>query len=176
MKGRFQPVKIDKKEAQIKLCKVVRKRLGANKIPYIVTHDGRTIRFPHPDIKQNDSVKLNLETNEVDGVIKFDNGASIFVQGGNNIGRVGILQNIEAHAGSYDIAHVKDASGRTFATRKENIFVIGAKNPEITLPKRQGVKQTLLEERNERIGRPNEEESESDEQGEEAAASSDEEK
>merc|ERR1712151_907304 len=123
---------------------VIRKRLGKNKIPYIVTHDGRTIRYPHPDVKQNDSIKLNLETNEVDGVIKFDNGASIFVSGGNNIGRVGILQHIEAHAGSYDIAHVKDSAGRTFATRKENIFIIGDKNPIIALPKRQGVKQTLI--------------------------------
>jgi len=110
-----------------------------------VTHDGRTIRYPHPDIKQNDSVKLNLETNEVDGVIKFDNGATVFVQGGNNIGRVGVLQNIETHAGSYDIAHVKDANGNTFATRKENIFIIGeTKNPVITLPKRQGLAQTLI--------------------------------
>jgi len=65
--------------------------MGANKVPYIVTHDGRTLRYPHPDIKKNDTVKLNLETNEVDGLIKLENGASVSVTGGNNIGRVGIL-------------------------------------------------------------------------------------
>lgn len=108
-KGRYQAVRIEPKEATFKLCKVLRKSLGKNKIPYIVTHDGRTIRYPHPDVKQNDSVKLNLETGEVDGVVKFENGASVFVSGGNNIGRVGVLQHIESHAGSYDIAHVKDA-------------------------------------------------------------------
>jgi len=141
-----------------------------------VTHDGRTIRYPHPDIKQNDSVKLNLETNEVDGVIKFDNGSSVFVQGGNNIGRVGILQHIEGHAGSYDIAHVKDSQGRTFATRKDNIFVIGeTKNPVITLPKRQGLNQTLLEERDERLGRAREvsSEEEDDEPAKKADSESD---
>jgi len=153
VKGRYQAVRIEKKEAQFKLCKVVRKCLGKNKVPYIVTHDGRTIRFPHPDIKQNDSVKLNLETSDIDGVIKFDNGASVFVSGGNNIGRVGVLQHIEAHQGSYDIAHVKDSQGRAFATRKDNIFVIGeGKNPVITLPKRQGLKQTLIEEKEARFG------------------------
>jgi len=173
VKGRFQVVKIDAKEAKIKLCKVIRKRLGKNKVPYIVTHDGRTIRYPHPDIKQNDSVKLNLETNTVEGVIKFDNGASVFVKGGNNIGRVGVLQHIEAHAGSYDIAHVKDAQGRHFATRKDNIFVIGeGKNPVISLPKRQGLKQTLIEERDERLGRVREDDD--DEEEEEEGDASDE--
>jgi len=119
-----------------------------------VTHDGRTIRYPHPDINQYDSVKLNLVTNEVDGVLKFDNGAAVFVSGGNNIGRVGVLQHIEAHAGSYDIAHVKDSVGHTFATRKDNIFIIGeGKNSLITLPKKNGIKQTLIEARDERMGK-----------------------
>jgi len=65
--------------------------MGANKVPYIVTHDGRTLRYPHPDIRKNDTVKLNLDTFEVEGLIKLENGASVSVTGGNNIGRVGIL-------------------------------------------------------------------------------------
>jgi small subunit ribosomal protein S4e len=58
IKGRFQAHKIDEKESKFKLCKIKRKAMGANKIPYVVTHDGRTIRFPHPDIKKNDSIKV----------------------------------------------------------------------------------------------------------------------
>jgi small subunit ribosomal protein S4e len=58
IKGRFQAHKIDEKEGQFKLCKVLRKTMGANKVPYIVTHDGRTIRYPHPDIKKNDTIKV----------------------------------------------------------------------------------------------------------------------
>lgn len=148
VKGRFQPVKIDAKEAQFKLCRIKRKVLGQNKVPYVVTHDGRTIRFPHPDVKKNDTVKLNLETNAIDGIIKFDNGATVFITAGNNIGRVGILQHVEHHPGSYEIAHVKDSRGHTFATRLTNIFVIGdGKKPLITLPKQKGVLLSLLEER-----------------------------
>jgi len=49
-KGRFVLRSIKEEEAKFKLCKVVNKQLGPNKIPYIVTHDGRTIRFPHPEI------------------------------------------------------------------------------------------------------------------------------
>ena len=60
IKGRFQPHAIDGKEAAHKLCKITQKRLGKNKIPYVVTHDGRTIRFPNPAIKINDSVKVRI--------------------------------------------------------------------------------------------------------------------
>jgi|TARA_B110000305_G_C19342736_1_gene590019 small subunit ribosomal protein S4e len=60
VKGRFLPHKIDSKEAGFKLGKVVKKYIGKNKIPYIVTHDGRSIRFPHPDIQMNDSVKVSF--------------------------------------------------------------------------------------------------------------------
>jgi len=152
IKGRFQPVKIDAKEAGFKLCKVKRKVLGKNKIPYIVTHDGRTIRFPHPDIKKNDSIKLNLETGEVDSIVKFENGCTVYTIGGNNIGRVGTLMHVEHHQGSYEIVHVKDSKGQAFATRLTNIFVIGqGKKPLIKLPKGDGMRLSLIAERNARI-------------------------
>merc|ERR1719498_1608873 len=124
-KGRFNPHRIDAKEAGFKLCKVIRKRIGKAKIPYVVTHDGRTIRYPHPDVQINDSVKLNLETGQVDGIIKFQNNAIVMLTGGNNIGRVGQLQSIEKHPGSFEIAHIRDASGNSFSTRLQNVMVVG---------------------------------------------------
>lgn len=152
IKGRFQPHRIDGKEASFKLCKIKNKKLGKNKIPYVVTHDGRTIRYPHPDIKKNDTIKLNLESGEIDGLIKFENGASVFVNGGNNIGRVGILQHVEHHPGSYEIAHVKDSNGNNFATRLSNIFVIGeGKKPLISLPKHKGLRLSLIDEKKTKI-------------------------
>ena len=165
VKGRFQPHAIDAKEASFKLCKVTQKRIGKNKIPYIVTHDGRTIRYPHPDIKINDSIKLNLETNEVETIVKIENGSGVFATGGNNIGRVGVLQHIEHHPGSYEIAHVKDARGNSFATRLSNIFVIGAgKEPIISLPKQKGIRLSLVEEASNRMSRTVREEVEEDDE------------
>ena len=80
--------------------------------------------------------------------MKFENGAQVFVTGGNNIGRVGILMHVEHHPGSYEIVHIKDLSGNSFATRLTNIFIIGeGKKPLITLPKLGGQRQSLLEER-----------------------------
>merc|ERR1739838_1257918 len=159
IKGRFQPHKIDAKEAQFKLCKVISKSIGKNKVPVIVTHDGRTIRFPHPDIQINDSVKLNFATGEITGVIKFQAGASVMLTGGNNIGRIGILQSIDKHPGSFTIVNIKDASGHIFSTRLSNIHVIGdGKSNEISLPKGEGIRITLIEQRNAKFGAEEEEE------------------
>lgn len=58
-------VKINNIEANIKLLKVTKKAVGPNKIPYVVTHDARTIRFPHPDIKEENSIKYDLEKNQI---------------------------------------------------------------------------------------------------------------
>jgi len=151
-KGRFNPHKIDAKEAGFKLCRVVKKYIGKSKIPYVTTHDGRTFRFPHPDIQKNDTLKINLADKSIQSVYKFVNGASVYLTGGNNIGRIGVLQSVEKHPGSFDIAHVKDVNGHTFATRVEYIFVIGdGKNPAISLPKGEGIKLSLIEERDAKI-------------------------
>merc|ERR1712147_606178 len=128
------------------------------KIPYVTTHDGRTFRFPHPDISINDTLKVNLTNGEISSIIKFQNNATVYLTGGNNIGRIGNMQSVEKHPGSFDIARVKDANGNTFATRTGNIFVIGdGKSPAISLPKGEGKKLSLIEERDNRIDEDEEE-------------------
>jgi len=122
--------------------------MGPNKIPYIVTHDARTIRFPHPEIDANDTVKFDLKNNKILDWSKIDIGQICVVNGGNNIGRVGIITHIEKHPGSFDIVHVRDANNKTFATRKGNIFVIGkGKQAWISLPADKGLYLTALEEK-----------------------------
>ena len=47
----FVAHRITKEEASYKLLKVKRSQVGKGGVPYIATHDGRTIRYPDPDIK-----------------------------------------------------------------------------------------------------------------------------
>merc|ERR1712134_211679 len=106
----------------------------------------------HSDIQKNDSLKVNLVDKTISSVYKFVNGASVYLTGGNNIGRIGVLQSVEKHPGSFDIAHVKDSAGNTFATRVEYVFVIGdGKSPAISIPKGDGLKLSLIEERDAKI-------------------------
>ena len=134
-KGKFGLNKISHNEAEFKLCKVKTRAMGAKGIPYIVTHDGRTIRFPNPDIKANDTVRINLRNGEITDFYKFKEGCQVMINGGNNVGRVGVLVRVEKHDGAYDIIHVKDPNNKEFSTRVSNVFVIGNTRSEISLLK-----------------------------------------
>lgn len=95
---------------------------------------------------------MNLETGEVESLIKFENGAQVLLIGGNNMGRVGVLQHVEKHPSSFDIAHLKDAMGHAFATRVNNVFVIGeGKKSVISLLPQKGIKLSLIDERNKKV-------------------------
>merc|ERR1711964_436072 len=101
-KGRFVLHAIHKDEAAYKLCRVQKVAFGPGGNPYVATHDGRTIRFPDPEIKVHDTVLVN----------------------------------------------VKDAAGHSYATRLQNVMVIGDVGKEwVSLPKGKGIKLSNLEDR-----------------------------
>ncbi|AQK70499.1 40S ribosomal protein S4 [Zea mays] len=92
--------------SSLKLCKVRSVQFGQKGIPYLNTYDGRTIRYPDPLIKANDTIKIDLETNKIMDFIKFDVGNVVMVTGGRNTGRVGVIKNREKHKGSFETIHV----------------------------------------------------------------------
>ena len=84
---------------QYKLGQVRRVATGAKGIPYLVTHDARTIRYPDPLIAVHDTVVLEIKTGKIIDFIKFDTGNLAMVVGGRNMGRVGVVTHRERHAG-----------------------------------------------------------------------------
>ncbi|RMD42212.1 hypothetical protein DV735_g2900, partial [Chaetothyriales sp. CBS 134920] len=150
VKGRFAVHRIEQAEAEYKLGKVKRVQVGKGGVPFLVTHDARTIRYPDPLIKVNDTVKIDLATGKITDFIPFDTGVIAIVTGGRNMGRVGVITHRERHDGGFNIVHVKDAIDNSFATRESNIFVIGKDKPWISLPKGKGVKLSIAEERDRR--------------------------
>eukprot|EP01104_Vermistella_antarctica_P020494 TRINITY_DN8778_c0_g1_i1.p1 TRINITY_DN8778_c0_g1~~TRINITY_DN8778_c0_g1_i1.p1 ORF type:complete len:261 (+),score=99.57 TRINITY_DN8778_c0_g1_i1:21-803(+) len=148
VKGRFAIHRVTPEEAKYKLCKVKKLQLGAKGIPFIVTHDGRTIRYPDPLVRVNDSVKIDIASGRPVDFIKFDTGNLVMATGGKNLGRVGVIEHREHHRGSFEIIHIKDAAGNKFCTRLSNVFVIGKGTTSlVSLPRQKGVKISLLEER-----------------------------
>jgi len=151
VKGRWICHRIPKEEAAFKLCKVKRVELGKKAIPYMVTHDGRTIRYPHPDVKVQDTVQIDIASGKVVDHIKFEIGNIASITGGANTGRCGTITRVEYHDGNPTICHVKDVHNNQFATRLNNVMVIGRGTKAIiSLPKARGVKLTILEERDRR--------------------------
>jgi len=166
VKGRFVIHRISNEESKFKLCRVVKigngskasigrnpfhaGQLGA--VPYAVTHDGRTVRYPDPTAKAGDTIKLDLTTGKTVDVIKFEAGNICMVTQGANKGRVGTLVSREKHYGGFEISHLKDRKGNAFATRSGNVFVIGDSKPWISLPRGKGIKLSILEEREKQFG------------------------
>lgn len=145
-KGRFVLNRINKEEASYKLCRVQRVYVSAGKIPVASTRDGRSIRYPDPLVKANDTIKVTIATGKMSDILKFELGALVVIMRGRNAGRVGSLLHIERHDGSISIVTVKDAKDRTFATRSINVFVIGTgTTPQVTLPKQRGIELTIME-------------------------------
>ncbi|KAH9496019.1 40S ribosomal protein S4 [Bulinus truncatus] len=86
----------------------------------------------HPLVKVNDTIMLDIATGKMKEFIKFDTEKDILVH--------------------FDIVHIKDALGHTFATRLSYVFAIGkGSKPWISLPRGKGVKLTIAEERDRRI-------------------------
>ncbi|XP_041351792.1 40S ribosomal protein S4-like isoform X2 [Gigantopelta aegis] len=152
VKGRFIVHRIKPEEAKYKLSRVRQVHVGPKGVPMIYTSDGRTVRYPDPLIKVNDTVMVDIATGKIRDFVKFDTGNLCMITGGHNLGRVGIITSRERHPGSFDIVHVKDALGHTFATRMSYVFVIGKGNkPWISLPRGKGVRLTIAEERDRRL-------------------------
>jgi len=164
-KGHYTLTSIDNAEASRKLCRVSKVARGkkctvgknpfhqgqSGAVPYVVTHDGRTIRYPDPAIKIGDSIEFCLKTNKILRFAKFEAGNIVLVTKGANIGRVGTIVSKERHPGSFEIVHLKDSKENTFATRSTNVFVIGTGDKAwIKLPKAEGVKLSVLEQKQKR--------------------------
>eukprot|EP00479_Gromia_sphaerica_P010202 TRINITY_DN4608_c0_g2_i1.p1 TRINITY_DN4608_c0_g2~~TRINITY_DN4608_c0_g2_i1.p1 ORF type:complete len:327 (+),score=90.81 TRINITY_DN4608_c0_g2_i1:114-983(+) len=171
-KGRFVLHEVKEDEASFKLCRIKKQSrgkpstMGRNplvghnvnfkgrqaSVPYVVTHDGRTIRYPNPKVNVHDTVKVNLATGKIEDYVKFKIGNIAMVTSGHNTGRIGIITHRDRHPGSFDIVHVTDKTGSQFATRIQNVFVIGDGDSGdwVSLPKGLGVRYSITEERDKR--------------------------
>ncbi|XP_071956787.1 small ribosomal subunit protein eS4-like isoform X2 [Antedon mediterranea] len=152
VKGRFTVHRIGVEEAKFKLCKVKKVWTGPKGIPFLSTHDARTVRYPDPLAKVFDTVKIDIGTGKITDYLKFESGNMCMITGGRNLGRVGVVVHREKHPGSFDIVHIKDNTGHTFATRLSNVFIIGKGTKSlVSLPKGKGIRMSIAEEREKRL-------------------------
>jgi small subunit ribosomal protein S4e len=157
-KGRFVVHPIAKTEAKFKLCKVVKLATAKQGVPFILTHDGRKIRYPDPDVRVSDTIKVDIATGRMTKFVKFAAGNLCYVTGGHSRGRIGEVVHREKHMGDFDIITVKDVTGEKFTTRIDNVFVIGPGHTSwVTLPKGKGIKLNDVDDRKRRMKRQKEE-------------------
>ena len=114
-------------------------------------------RYPDPLIKPNDTVKFNLTTGKIESFVSMDVGSLVMITKGRNCGRMGTLVSKEKHPGSFNIAHIKDVAGNSFATRLDNCFRVGSTTAKgefetmIDMGYLKGKKLTIIQEQEKRM-------------------------
>lgn len=133
-KGRLILHPITKRNKGFKLCRVVDKTTLKEGKTQLNLHDGRNI-LTEDQYKTADVVKLKVPSQEIKDHIKFEDGTLGLVTGGKHIGERGTIKDITITKSSMpNTVVIESASGETFQTLKDYVFVLGKEKPLITLP------------------------------------------
>ncbi len=123
-KGRLTAVAIDKKEASVKLSRIVGKSKVAKGKVRLNTNDGRCITVDKDLYKVGDSLELSLPGQEIKTHLKLEKGVSILLIGGSHMGALGKVEDIVENK-----ILVKSMNNEKFETLKRYAFVIGNDKP-----------------------------------------------
>ncbi len=133
-KGRLILHPITKRNKGFKLCRVVDKTTLKGGKTQLNLHDGRNI-LTEDQYKTADVVKLKVPSQEIKDHIKFEDGTLGLVTGGKHIGERGNIKEITITKSSMpNTVVIESATGETFQTLKDYVFVLGKEKPLITLP------------------------------------------
>lgn len=127
-KGKLELKKIDKKEADLKPCKIQNKRvLGKDKIQ-INMSDGRNILVKKDEYKTGDALIISVPKQAVKEHVKLEKGTVIVLTGGKHIGSTGHVEHIEG-----DKIKFQDGDKKVHETEKRYAFPIGTKKAALTV-------------------------------------------
>ncbi len=134
---------ISRDEASYKLCRIEDKSTVKGGHIQLHFHDGRNhlIRVSDPTNPSEDvyrtlgTVKLAIPEQEILDYIPLEEGSLAIVTSGRNVGRVGRILEVKPGLRRYRrIVTLEDKDGSRFQTSLSYIFVIGRKEPLISLP------------------------------------------
>jgi small subunit ribosomal protein S4e len=133
-KGRLILHPITKKNKEFKLCKITNKTTINGGKTQLNLHDGRNY-LDEGDYKAGDVVILKIPEQKVNEVISFEDGTIGLITGGKHIGEIGRIKEINITKSSMpNTVEMETDDKKTFLTLKDYVFVIGKKEPAITLP------------------------------------------
>ena len=134
----------EKEKAEFKLCRVEDKTTVKGGHTQLNLHDGRNMlihvkdaNHPEEDIFQTlDTLKINLSNQEIAGHFKLSEGAPAIIIDGKNMGKFGKIVTIEKRPEQKrrnTLVTIEGSDGSRFQTTMDYIFVVGDKQPHISL-------------------------------------------
>ncbi len=131
--GRLVPKEIPESEKGYKLCRVERKVMVKGGKIQLGFHDGRTMLVDDNSIKPGDVVKMQIPNQKILDVFPLDKGSLVYVLSGRHAGTVGVVEELIPGDLLRDASVRISVEGAEIETAKRNVFVVGIKQPEITL-------------------------------------------
>jgi small subunit ribosomal protein S4e len=135
---------IEKSEADFKLCRIENKTIVQKGYIQLNLHDGTNklvqvadSKNPIEDVYETlDVLKIALPSGEITEQLKLTKGVQALITDGKNKGVHGKISDLEEVPGEKrrSLATIEDASGKTFQTILDYIFVIGDSKQSISLP------------------------------------------
>ncbi len=130
-KGKLTVVPISADEAKYILCRIKNKTIVPGGKVQLNLSGGRNLLLDSSQYATGDSIKLNLENNEIEASYPLAENAVVLITDGYHAGKIETVDKYVV------VKHVKEniitfKSGTE--TVKKNVFVIGTGKPEITLP------------------------------------------
>lgn len=124
--------KIEKKDSKFKLLRIVNKtNIKGGKVQ-LNFHDGKNMLIDKNNYKTNDVVVLNMEKNVIEKVLGFKKGSAVIITDGNNIGNIGIINDIIIRKSPKPNEVVLKVGNRKIPLPPHCVFVVGEDKPFIT--------------------------------------------
>lgn len=129
-RARLELLRIDPKEKNLKLLKIVNKFYVKERKSQLNFHDGSNLLI-EDDYATSDSILYDFDAKKIKNHIPFKVGKMGYVVRGRNAARSGKIKEIKS-SGIYNDICVLEAE-ETFQTLKEYVFAVGGKKSVINL-------------------------------------------
>jgi len=130
-KGKLTLVNVKDDEAKWILCRVENKTKVAGGKIQLNMSGGRNLLISNNQYNTGDSVKVNLENDEIIGSYPLSENAVVLITDGRHAGKIETVDKYIIVSHSKDNIVTFKSNNETV---KKNVFVIGAGKAEITLP------------------------------------------
>lgn len=130
-RGKLQLVKIPQEKTAWKLCRIENKSIVSGGKVQLNLHDGRNILVEKDSYKTGDVLKIEVPDQKVLEHYSLGKGCVSLITSGSHVGETAVVDEyVVTRLASENLVKFKDGT----STVKSNVFVIGAKAPEIELP------------------------------------------
>ena len=126
-------IDIPENQKNLKLCKVIGKKVQKKGNIQINLHDGRNILVKDNKIKVDDSVILDLTKGDIKEHIPFEKGCALYLTGGGHPGTIVFYEGVKKTSNLVPDLLVVKSGKEVFETAKTYAFVVGKSAPSLVI-------------------------------------------